>query len=781
MQGKDRRQWQFGIFPRLMMVFIFFATALLACIGYIAANNQRSALQKATIAELTTQNVDKQNAMLQWMNTKLNTIIDMASVRDHALHVQELQGSAEKAAQAREYLREHFNPWVKTAILFLKVSIVDIKSGMILVSTNEGDEGKYVEDQPFFINGKNKPFIQAISISLQTRIPTLMVSAPMYAADGEPAALLTGETGLDELNKLIGFRSGLRLTDDAFLVNSTNLVVTQPHLKPGAVVLRTGFQTLAVNSCLQHNSGSMLADDYRGIPAIIVYHWLAGQQLCLITKVDQAEAFAPADQFTRNLIWMEVLVLLAASLAAYYISRVVTRPILELKENAERIRKGDYSSRQGGKARNEIGQLAESFQQMAGSIEQKDKLLRQHAGTLEKEVAQRTAELSKTNRSLQDEMETHKKADEQISFQASLLANVYDAVIAIDKDFRITFYNAAAENLFGWKVEDAMGQVTRNLFKTEYLGIDREEVMQIMAKKGSWRGEIMRLRKDGARIPLEVTSVMLKDISGNSIGMLGVMRDISERRRAEAEIHALNTGLEMKVRERTAELAASNQELEAFAYSVSHDLRAPLRAMSGFSEALAGNYPQTLDEHGRHYLDRIQRAAREMGQLIDELLNLSRVTRQEMKRENVNLSEMARSVADELLSQNPKYKIEIEIEDHLDAKGDAHLLRIVLENLIGNAFKFSNKDENAKISIGKLERDHTTAYYIMDNGVGFDMTYADKLFTPFQRLHNKEEFPGTGIGLASVKRIITRHGGQVWAEAKVNEGATFFFTLGSES
>jgi light-regulated signal transduction histidine kinase (bacteriophytochrome) len=217
--------------------------------------------------------------------------------------------------------------------------------------------------------------------------------------------------------------------------------------------------------------------------------------------------------------------------------------------------------------------------------------------------------------------------------------------------------------------------------------------------------------------------------------------------------------------------------LEAFSYSVSHDLRAPLRAIDGFSQILLEDYEDELDEEGRLYLKRTKAASQRMGELIDDLLDLSRMTRGKMRRESVDLSALARAIAEEFRRAQPEHEVEVVVEEGLVANGDGSLLRVVLENLLGNAWKFKRNQPHPRVEFGLLEHEDTPTYYVRDNGVGFDMAYAGKLFGAFQRLHSAGEFEGTGIGLATVQRIIHRHGGRVWAEGEVGKGATFFFTL----
>src|SRR5262249_55548954 len=235
--------------------------------------------------------------------------------------------------------------------------------------------------------------------------------------------------------------------------------------------------------------------------------------------------------------------------------------------------------------------------------------------------------------------------------------------------------------------------------------------------------------------------------------------------------------LEARVSQRTAQLSAVNRELESFSYSVSHDLRAPLRVINGFSQALAEDYADGIDESARHYLDRIRHGCKHMGELIDDLLQLSRLSRAEMHVKDVDLSSLVRQIETTLREQFPHQPVEVEIADGLVARGDEGLLRVAFTNLLNNAWKFSSKCAQPRVQFGITSDNGQSAYFIRDNGVGFDMAFADKLFGAFQRLHRTDEFEGTGIGLATVERIFHRHGGRIWVNAAVNQGATFYFTL----
>ncbi|MGC1396268.1 MAG: PAS domain S-box protein, partial [Coleofasciculaceae cyanobacterium] len=374
-----------------------------------------------------------------------------------------------------------------------------------------------------------------------------------------------------------------------------------------------------------------------------------------------------------------------------------------------------------------------------------------------------------------------KQAESELHKSHNLLQTVIegtpDAIFAKDLEGRFLLANSMTATIMGKPVEELLDKDDRDFLPPEMAQIIRENDRQIMTTGESQIIEEEVLKNGNLRIYLSAKSPW-QDDQGNVIGLVGIARDITERKLAEQEIKQLNEDLERRVIERTAELTAANQELEAFSYSVSHDLRAPLRGIDGFSQALADRYSEQLDDKGKHYLNRIRAGTQRMGELIDDLLTLSRVTRTEMRRKAVDLSAIATEIATELKFTEPDRDVEFAIAPGLNVNGDAQLLRVVLENLLNNAWKFTSASIQTKIEFGGiLQADAKTAYFISDNGAGFDMAYSNKLFGAFQRLHSTTQFPGTGIGLATVQRIIHRHGGKVWAEGAVEQGATFYFTL----
>jgi len=360
-----------------------------------------------------------------------------------------------------------------------------------------------------------------------------------------------------------------------------------------------------------------------------------------------------------------------------------------------------------------------------------------------------------------------------------LVENVEDyAIYLLDAQGRVASWNAGTERLEGYRPDEIIGQHFSRFFRPEDVrsGLPESE-LKAAETQGIHRGEGWRLRKDGSRFWAHVVLTALRDTEGNLYGFSKVTRDMTKQKEAEEHIWQLNEGLERRVLERTAQLAAANQELEAFSYSVSHDLRAPLRHIMGFAEILQRNEAGHLEEESGRHLQTIVEAAGRMSRLIDDLLDFSRISTTPMRFVPVDLNQVLTRVVQDLRPDCADRQVQWAIGPLPQVSGDPSLLRQVLFNLLANALKFTRTRNPAHIQVGAVESPEEWTIAIRDNGVGFDMQYASKLFGVFQRLHGADEFEGTGIGLANVRRIIARHGGRTWGEATPGSGATFFITL----
>jgi PAS domain S-box-containing protein len=357
--------------------------------------------------------------------------------------------------------------------------------------------------------------------------------------------------------------------------------------------------------------------------------------------------------------------------------------------------------------------------------------------------------------------------------QANLLNLTHDTIFVRDMNQVITYWNHGAQELYGWTPEQAIGKRSQQLLRTVYPA-PIEDIQAKLLRTGRWEGELEKTKADGTPVVVASRWSLQRDEHENPIAILETNNDITERKRGEEEVRQLNLKLGM----RTTELEAINKELEAFAYSISHDLRAPLRHIVGYAELLQKNAASILDPKGHRYMMTILESAKRMGALIDDLLAFSRIGRTESRQATVSLEQLVREVRSELGQETDERRITWKVGSLPDLYGDRSMLKLALVNLIANAIKFTRPRPQPEIEIGCEEKQKDgVVVFIRDNGVGFDMKYVNKLFGVFQRLHRTEEFEGTGIGLATVQRIIHRHGGQVWAEGFVDKGATFFFSV----
>jgi PAS domain S-box-containing protein len=367
-----------------------------------------------------------------------------------------------------------------------------------------------------------------------------------------------------------------------------------------------------------------------------------------------------------------------------------------------------------------------------------------------------------------DDITERKRALEMSLRLAAIVAASDDAIIGKTLDGVVTSWNQGAERVFGYSAQEMIGQRLSRLIPADRGGEEESILARLRRNERLDHFESVRRRKDGREIDVSITVSPIRDATGATIGVAKIARDMTERKRAQEAV----------ARARAAETA--NRDLESFSHAVAHDLRAPLRSLDGFSQALVEDYSAKLDAEGQKYLAFIRESAQHMAQLIDDLLVLSRVTRRELHCQAVDLSLLARAAIGRLERSQPGRQVDVVIQDGLANEGDSRLLTVALDNLLGNAWKFTGRRPDPRIEFGAIAQDGRPVYFVRDNGAGFDMAFVHKLFGVFQRLHGATEFEGTGVGLATVQRIVQRHGGRVWAEAEIDRGATLYFTLHEE-
>lgn len=354
------------------------------------------------------------------------------------------------------------------------------------------------------------------------------------------------------------------------------------------------------------------------------------------------------------------------------------------------------------------------------------------------------------------------------------------ALISIDEDQRITLFNRQAEQLFGYSAREVLGHPLNMLLPEQFREAHQKHIVEfskknIQKRMALERSDVLGLRKNGEVFPVEASISQIK--LGEKKIFTVALTDVTQRRQTERELEAYRSHLEEVVEGRTNELREKNSELEAFSYSVAHDLRAPLRSITSFSQILLEDAGDKLSEAELNHLSRVIRAGQHMAELIDGILNLARVGRSQLSQADVDLSVLVTQSKTRLSQDDPQRKVSWDIQPGLVVRGDSQLLGMMVDNLISNAWKYTSKEPQAKISFGVLNQRGKKVFYVRDNGAGFDMKHAQNLFGVFHRLHDAEEFEGTGVGLATVKRIVLRHGGTIWAEAAVGEGAAFYFTI----
>jgi PAS domain S-box-containing protein len=760
---------------KLITIFLLLSIVPLSLVGYLAFVDSRHALEQDTIDRLLTTTQLKAAEFTSWLDDSSGDIRLLAQrplIRQYtAVLVSQTQTSPAYQAAYTRVRQDHLLPYWKEQGNFLDFSLIRATDGLILASTNAGLEGKYREDETFFIEGRKETYVGNVEYEVTMGGQAMYISTPVTDENGAVIAVLVGHLNLGDISDIMMRRSGLRKTEETYLVNTFNFMVTQSRFGPdsssGEAVYSNG-----VNNCLAGHDGSGFYDDYRGVPVIGAYQWIPERQLCIVTEMDQSEALAPVVDLRNSILLIGGIIGLSVIVTGVFFARTITGPVRRLVKGTEEIGKGNLAYRVGTSAKDEIGQLSRAFDHMIDAL----KTTTVSRDELAQEVAER------------------KKSEEALRQSEQLIRSVIDAtpdwIFVKGRDFCYTLVNRSYANAIGVTSQEMVGKDDLALGYPEELifGDPERGIRGYRADDAAVfeHGEPLHNPYDpvvlgnGKQLIFDTHKLPLRHPDGEVWAVLGVARDITERWQSEEKIRELNATLEQRVTERTAQLEASNKELEAFSYSVSHDLRAPLRAMDGFSRILIEEYTAELPGEAQRYLRLVRENAQQMGSLIDHLLAFSRLGRQPLKKERVEPAKLVQNALDDLSAAQEGREITVTVGDLPPCWADPTLLRQVFANLLGNAFKFTKTRNPAIIEVGSDNHTGEPVYFVKDNGVGFDMQYANKLFGVFQRLHRAEEYEGSGVGLATVQRIILRHGGRIWAEGEVDQGATFYFTLGGE-
>jgi PAS domain S-box-containing protein len=560
----------------------------------------------------------------------------------------------------------------------------------------------------------------------------------------------------------VGTEAAVAFQDPARAGEILATLRANPQIVRAEIVLRNG-RSLAVYQSRSANHIPVTTFTHEGVllnhdNAQLIQRLQEGATLRLVMSLDdlkrEIRRFVLA--FAAGILALVAALTLGLRLA---LQRFLVRPITMLAQTAEQVRvRADYEQRVSVVGEDEVALLGRNFNAMMAVIQERE------------------AELQRSNQ-----------------FQQTILDNVAYGIVSTTPDGQISSFNRAAGRMVGYAANEVIGK------EVAFLWHDRAEVEQRARQLSDELGQPVKegfdvfvarplrhlpeerewtyLRKDGSRVSVLLSVTAIRDDDGTVAGYVGLMYDLTERKRAESEIHRLNAELERRVVERTAQLESANNELEAFCYSVSHDLRAPLRHIDGFVQMLLSSCRDGLDGNGLHYLDVIHLSVQRMAELIDDLLNLSRTSRAEMRRRDLDMNKLLDEVLRPLKDSCGNRAIEWVVGDLPTVGGDASLMKQVWANLVENAVKYTRRQDVARIEITSRDEADQVVFMVGDNGVGFDMRYVHKLFGVFQRLHSEDQFEGTGIGLATVQRIIQRHGGRVWAEAELERGARFYFSL----
>lgn len=734
--------------PKLTLLFLTIAFVPLAAVGVATYGISRETIMRQTTNHLRAVNLLKEAELKRWLVDNQNDLERLAArpyFMDSFAAVMERHDHADPThgKDHQQIVADHLAPYLARSS-FVEVFILRPTDGLILISTDPAQEGKFRESEFYFVEGGKATCIENVTYSQSLEQAVMTMATPVRDRQGNLLAVLAGRLDLEELTRIMEQGRGLSETEDTYLVNRFNFFVTEPRFGKN-FALKRAVQTEGVNAALRGADEVLLYRDYRGVPVIGALKWMPERELALITELDQSEAFEPMVRMGWVVFGIALAAAGAIALAAFFFARTLTRPLRKLVAGSEEIGRGNLELQVGTSARDEIGSLSRAFDRMTGQL--------------------------KTTTVSRDELARER------DFSDAVINSLPGVFYLIDREGRLVRWNRNLELVAACSAEEVAGMSLLEFFPGEERQLVRERI-QLAFIEGESALEASLQAKNGQRLPFYLTGLRVR--IGPRELLAGVGIDISARRQAEEDLLRLNK-----------ELLRSNRELEQFAYVASHDLQEPLRVVSSYTQLLAERYEGKLDEDADDFIGYAVDGANRMQRLIQDLLTYSRVTTRGKPPELFEAREALEDALANLQGVIEDTGAKISIGELPRVLADRAQLVQLFQNLVGNALKFHKPGEPPVVDLhansgkaappevwtgGEPSRKWWT-FSVSDRGIGIDPKYFGRVFEIFQRLHSSDEYPGTGIGLALCKRIVERHGGTIRVESEPGKGATFTFTL----
>jgi signal transduction histidine kinase/HAMP domain-containing protein len=807
------------LLTKLLLLLVLLTTLPLAAVGVIAYENGRRTIEQNMFDHLTAVDTLKVASFERWIIDNEQALVAQAQrptlraqIAVLATHVSATGDRADAEAQAayarlrQDYLIPAVHQWSG----YKSLSLIRASDGLILVSSDQSLEGKYREVEPFFNQGKLGTYTGDVEYSPDYGEVVMHVSTPVYDLQEELVAVLAGHANLAEMSEIITSQSDMHGSEDTYLVNTSNFFITEPKFG-GGYALKQTVHSQGVDTCLQQVDGQGYYDNYRSEPVMGVYQWLPERRMCILTELDHAEAFAPIIALRNVSLGVGAGAALIVVVLGVFFARSITTPVHRLMQSAAEIGRGNLDYRVESQTSDEIGRLSRSFNQMAQDLKSvtasRDELNKEITERKQAEEAlrQKVRELDVRNRTIQIFLTV---PDEEMYAQVLTLI-----LETLESQYGVFGFLDEAGNL-------VVPTMTRTIWNQCQVPDKRFVFPRETWGDGSWPTAIREKRmicsnERSTRTPqghIEITRHISlpvihqdevvgliqvankeSDYTGEDVALLETLGTIIapvldarlKRERQEAARQRAEESLAL----RTQELERSNKELEQFAYVASHDLQEPLRMVSSYTQLLARRYKGKLDADADDFIAFAVDGASRMQQLIQDLLAYSRVNTRGKPFEPTDCNRVLGQVRVNLDVAIEESRTILTHDELPTLPADEGQLVQLFQNLVGNAIKFHKPGMTPQVHISAtLTPDPSPAgrgeaevrewtFSVRDNGIGIDPQYYERIFVIFQRLHGRDEYPGTGIGLAICKRIVERHGGRIWVESKPGEGSTFYFTL----